>query len=113
MHTDDGDGTGYGYMWWIYRAGSTVTARYPMLGKQAFYRALGTGEQGLWAIGGADLVVVHRADTDHGLMVVWKGSLAAGGEHPGGSPDRADAQPGSTSAAACGACQPTSHLFDC
>ena len=23
-HTDDGDGTGYGYMWWTYRAGSVV-----------------------------------------------------------------------------------------
>jgi CubicO group peptidase (beta-lactamase class C family) len=68
-HTDDGDGTGYGYMWWTYQAGSSFTARYPMLGKHTFYRALGTGEQGLWVIRDADLVIVHRADTDHGRRV--------------------------------------------
>ena len=68
-HTDDGDGTGYGYMWWTYQAGSPFTARYPMLGQHTFYRGLGTGEQGLWVIPGADLVVVHRADTDHGRSV--------------------------------------------
>jgi len=68
-HTDDGDGTGYGYMWWTYQAGSLFTAKYPKLGKYAFYRALGTGEQGLWVIPDADLVVVHRADTDHGRRV--------------------------------------------
>ena len=28
-HTDDGDGTGYGYMWWTYRAGSPFTAKFP------------------------------------------------------------------------------------
>jgi CubicO group peptidase (beta-lactamase class C family) len=68
-HTDDGDGTGYGYMWWTYQAGSSFTARYPNLGKHTFYRALGSGEQGLWVIPGADLVVVHRADTDHNRRV--------------------------------------------
>jgi CubicO group peptidase (beta-lactamase class C family) len=67
-HTDDGDGTGYGYMWWTYRAGS-FTAKYQQLGKHTFYRALGTGDQGLWVIPGAELVVVHRADTDHGRRV--------------------------------------------
>jgi CubicO group peptidase (beta-lactamase class C family) len=65
-HTDDGDGTGYGYMWWTYQAGSAfVTTRYPLLARYTFYRALGTGEQGLWVIPDAGLVVVHRADTDH------------------------------------------------
>ena len=68
-HTDDGDGTGYGYMWWTYRAGSEFTAKYPNLGRQTFYRGLGSGEQGLWVIPGAELVVVHRADTDHGRTV--------------------------------------------
>jgi CubicO group peptidase (beta-lactamase class C family) len=68
-HTDDGDGTGYGYMWWTYRAGSTFTAKYPMLGQYTFYRGLGTGEQGLWVIPDAQLVVVHRADTDHGRTI--------------------------------------------
>jgi CubicO group peptidase (beta-lactamase class C family) len=87
-HTDDGDGTGYGYMWWTYQAGSAfTTARYPMLGKYTFYRALGTGEQGLWVIPEAGLVVVHRADTDHFRSVSsedhWKlveSVLAARGE---------------------------------
>lgn len=68
-HTDDGDGTGYGYMWWTYQAGSQLTARYSSLSKYTFFRALGTGEQGLWVIPGADLVVVHRADTDHARRV--------------------------------------------
>ena len=68
-HTDDGDGTGYGYMWWTYQNGSTFTAKYPMLGRQTFFRALGTAEQGLWVIRDADLVVVHRADTDNGRTV--------------------------------------------
>ena len=55
-HTDDGDGTGYGYMWWTYQAGSSFTAKYPMLGKNTFYRALGTGEQGVWVIPDEELV---------------------------------------------------------
>lgn len=65
-HTDDGDGTGYGYMWWTYQAGSEFTARYPALAENMFYRGLGTGQHGLWVIPGEELVVVHRADTDHG-----------------------------------------------
>lgn len=28
-HTDDGDGTGYGYMWWTYQSGSSFTVRCP------------------------------------------------------------------------------------
>jgi CubicO group peptidase (beta-lactamase class C family) len=94
-HTDDGDGTGYGYMWWTYQAGGTFTAKYPMLGKYTFYRGLGTGEQGLWVIPGADLVVVHRADTDHGRTVEsedqWKlveSILAARRSEPKPEPDR-------------------------
>ena len=93
-HTDDGDGTGYGYMWWTYQAGSSFTARYPMLGKYTFYRALGTGEQGLWVIPGAELVVVHRADTDHGRTIDsedhWKlveSILAARRTEPEPKPD--------------------------
>jgi CubicO group peptidase (beta-lactamase class C family) len=68
-HTDDGDGTGYGYMWWTYQAGSPFTARYPTLGRHTFFRGLGTGEQGLWVIPAADLVVVHRADTDNARTI--------------------------------------------
>lgn len=64
-HTDDGDGTGYGYMWWTYQAGGAFTAKYPRLSRHSFYRGLGSGEQGVWVIPGEQLVVVHRADTDH------------------------------------------------
>lgn len=67
-HTDDGDGTGYGYMWWTYQPGP-FTAQYPALAKYTFYRAVGTGEQALSVIPGVELVVVHRADTDHDRRV--------------------------------------------
>jgi CubicO group peptidase (beta-lactamase class C family) len=46
-HTDDGDGTGYGYMWWTYRAGSLFTAKYPTLGKYTFCRADAAVDPGL------------------------------------------------------------------
>jgi CubicO group peptidase (beta-lactamase class C family) len=99
-HTDDGDGTGYGYMWWTYRAGSVFTAKYPTLGKYTSYRALGTGEQGLWVIPEADLVVVHRADTDHGRRVDgedhWRlveSVLAARRTEPKPRPDLRPLQP--------------------
>jgi CubicO group peptidase (beta-lactamase class C family) len=98
-HTDDGDGTGYGYMWWTYRAGS-FTAKYPALSKHTFYRALGTGEQGLWVIPGADLVVVHRADTDHDRRVdgvdhwaLMESVLAARRTEPEPNPDLRPLQP--------------------
>jgi CubicO group peptidase (beta-lactamase class C family) len=98
-HTDDGDGTGYGYMWWTYRPGS-FTAKYPMLGQQTFYRAWGTGEQGLWVIPGAELVVVHRADTDHGRSIEiddhWRlveSILAARRGAPESKPDLRALQP--------------------
>jgi CubicO group peptidase (beta-lactamase class C family) len=99
-HTDDGDGTGYGYMWWTYQAGSSFTARYPLLGKNTFYRGLGTGEQGLWVIPSEELVVVHRADTDHGRTIEsedhWKlveGILAARRTEPEPRPDLGPLQP--------------------
>jgi CubicO group peptidase (beta-lactamase class C family) len=99
-HTDDGDGTGYGYMWWTYQAGSLFTAKFPTLGKYTFYRALGAGEQGLWVIPGAELVVVHRADTDHGRRVDgedhWRlveSLLAARRTEPNPTPDLRPHQP--------------------
>ena len=86
-------------MWWTYRAGS-FTAKYPALSKHTFYRALGTGEQGLWVIPGADLVVVHRADTDHDRRVdgvdhwaLMESVLAARRTEPEPNPDLRPLQP--------------------
>jgi hypothetical protein len=87
-------------MWWTYQAGSSfTTARYPLLGKYTFYRALGTGEQGLWVIPDAGLVVVHRADWEHFRSVSsedhWKlveSVLAARRDEP---LPRSEAHPGS------------------
>ena len=99
-HTDDGDGTGYGYMWWTYQAGSVFTAKYPELGKYTFYRALGTGEQGVWVIPDADLVMVHRADTDHDRTVesvdqwaLMESILAARRTEPKPEPDLGPLRP--------------------
>jgi CubicO group peptidase (beta-lactamase class C family) len=99
-HTDDGDGTGYGYMWWTYQAGSAFTARYPNLDKYTFYRALGSGGQGLWVIPGAELVVIHRADTDHDRSVAsedhWalvESIVAARRTEPKPNPDLGPLQP--------------------
>jgi CubicO group peptidase (beta-lactamase class C family) len=99
-HTDDGDGTGYGYMWWTYQAGSVFTARYPHLGRYTFYRALGTGEQGVWVIPDAELVVIHRADTDHDRSVAsenhWalvESIVAARRTEPKPNPDLGPLQP--------------------
>jgi CubicO group peptidase (beta-lactamase class C family) len=99
-HTDDGDGTGYGFMWWTYQAGSPFTAVYPALAKQTFYRALGTGDQGLTVIPEAQLVVIHRADTDHGRRVAgedhWalvESVLAARRSEPKPEPDLRPLQP--------------------
>ena len=40
-----------------------------MLGKNTFYRGLGTGRTGSVGDPHAELVVVHRADTDHGRTI--------------------------------------------
>ena len=73
-HSDLGDGRGYGYMWWTYAAGSLPA--YPSLNAYDIYSASGTGGQAIIVIPGAELVVVHRGDTDHGRNVrggdVWK-----------------------------------------
>jgi CubicO group peptidase (beta-lactamase class C family) len=69
--TDFGDGTGYGYMWWTYEAGS-LGAAYPHLNRHHLYMARGTGGQALYVIPSADLVIVHRGDTDHDREVVGR-----------------------------------------
>lgn len=73
--TDFGDGRGYGYMWWTYGAGS-LGEDYPTLDRYDSYLARGTGGQALLVVPGADLVIVHRGDTDNGREVggraVWQ-----------------------------------------
>ncbi len=73
--SDLGGGTGYGFMWWTYAAGSLGEA-YPNLNRYAIYQARGTGGQVLFIVPGADLVIVHRGDTDHNRRIagrdVWR-----------------------------------------
>lgn len=82
-HSELHQGEGYGYMWWTQRAG-TLPPRYPQLNRYDIVLARGTGGQATFIIRDADLVVVHRGDTDHGRNVagraVWtmvEGILAA------------------------------------
>lgn len=73
-HSDFGNGTGYGYMWWTYRAGS-LGASYPHLDRHDLFMGRGTGGQALFVIPAAELVIVHRGDTPNGREVdgvhVW------------------------------------------
>jgi CubicO group peptidase (beta-lactamase class C family) len=75
-HSDLGDGAGYGYMWWTYDAGALNPDRYPELSGHDLFMGRGTGGQALWVIPDAEMVVVHRGDTDHGLSV--SGAVAWG-----------------------------------
>ena len=67
--SDLGEGRGYGYMWWTYSAGSVSPERYPAMARYDSYMGRGTGGQAVWVIPDADMVVVHRTDTDHGRNV--------------------------------------------
>ncbi|MBK9240174.1 MAG: serine hydrolase [Acidobacteria bacterium] len=75
VHSMTGEKTGYGYLWWIYEAGS-LGANYPTLDKMAVYLARGTGGQTVFVIPQAEMVVVHRGDTDNGRSVagpsIWQ-----------------------------------------
>ena len=62
-------GQGYGVMWWTYDAGSLNAQRYPNASRYRINVGRGTGGQGIVVIPEADLVIVHRADTDHGRQV--------------------------------------------
>lgn len=65
-------GEGYGAMWWTYAAGSLNATRYPSASRQRFIVARGTGGQMIAVAPEANVVIVHRADTDNGRNV--KGS---------------------------------------
>lgn len=75
-HSDTGGGVGYGLLWWIYSKDATGGDRYPALAGREVYLARGTGGQALFLIPSAEMVVVHRADTDNGRTVqgpvIWK-----------------------------------------
>lgn len=58
-------GRGYAYMWWTYAAGS-LGDDHPVLDGFDSYAASGTGGQGVLVVPGAELVIVHRGDTDNG-----------------------------------------------
>jgi len=62
-HPGFDDGRGYGFLWWTYRAGSLPS--YPELNAHDVYAALGTGGQFVLVVPGAELVFVHRGDTDN------------------------------------------------
>jgi CubicO group peptidase (beta-lactamase class C family) len=59
-----GNGRGYGYMWWTYDKNS-YGPRYPTLNRFAAFAASGVGGQAIIVVPDAQLVVVHRGDTDH------------------------------------------------
>ena len=67
--SDLGNGAGYGYMWWTYGRTSSPS-RYPAINRyQRLFQARGTGGQAVFVIPEAELVIVHRGDTDHGRSV--------------------------------------------
>ena len=66
--TDFGNGNGYAYMWLTYAAGG-LGDRYPRLEQHDVFYAAGTGGQFVLVVPGADLVIVHRGDTDNGRAV--------------------------------------------
>jgi CubicO group peptidase (beta-lactamase class C family) len=73
--TDFGNGNGYAYMWWTYAAGA-LGERYPRLKQHDVFYAAGTGGQFVLVVPGANLVVVHRGDTDNGRAVSGRDAWA-------------------------------------
>jgi CubicO group peptidase (beta-lactamase class C family) len=69
-----GEGRGYAWLWWTYAPGS-LGSRYPALNRVQAFAGTGTGGQFVLVIPDADLVLVHRGDTDNGRNVsgrdVW------------------------------------------
>jgi len=62
--SDLGNGRGYGYMWWTY-APNSYGSRYTALNMYASFAAHGSGGQAIIVVPDAQLVIVHRGDTDH------------------------------------------------
>jgi CubicO group peptidase (beta-lactamase class C family) len=69
-----GEGRGYAWLWWTYAPGY-LGSRYPALNRVQAFAGTGTGGQFVLVIPDADLVLVHRGDTDNGRNVsgrdVW------------------------------------------
>lgn len=69
-----GGGRGYALLWWTYARGS-LGERYPSLARYDLYAGSGTGGQLVLVVPDAELVIVHRGDTDNGREVsgrdVW------------------------------------------
>ena len=64
-YSEASPGTGYGYMWWIYpKGGMRQPERYPVLNTYDKFAAIGTGGQIILVIPEAELVFIHRGDTD-------------------------------------------------
>jgi CubicO group peptidase (beta-lactamase class C family) len=63
LHSDTGEGYGYGYMWWVFPKGTP--SKWPELSKYHKFAASGTGSQFLMVIPEIDLVFVVRGDTDN------------------------------------------------
>ncbi len=84
-----GSGTGYGYLWWTYAAGS-FGERYPQLNRLNMFAARGTGGQFLLVVPQLELVLAHRGDTDHGRNVsgrdVWRIAEMILASRTGGAP---------------------------
>jgi CubicO group peptidase (beta-lactamase class C family) len=62
-HTVFENGRGYGYMWWVYPAGSLGGS--PELDRHDCFAAIGTGGQLVLVVPAAEYVFVHRGDTDN------------------------------------------------
>lgn len=73
--SDFGNGDGYGYMWWVHEPGS-IGASFPATNQYQLFLGRGTGGQVVLVIPEAEIVIVHRGDTDHNRNVsggsVWR-----------------------------------------